>query len=200
METKLIDAISKKKCPLIFDNLDLSDKYSSDFVKDFSDLMTFQELPSKHLLHSEGAICDCFFVIHKGLARAYYYKDAKDITAHFAIENTTITAIDSFIQRKKSRYNIELLEDTSLSYIRHDDWKKLLEDKPHYEKYARIFLEKIYIDIAERIEGLLFHSAKERYNKLTNEFPTLQQRVNLGHIASYIGITQETLSRIRAQK
>jgi CRP-like cAMP-binding protein len=162
--------------------------------------MTFQELPVKHLLHSEGTICDHFFIIHKGLARAYYYKDTKDITAHFAIENTTITAIDSFIQRKKSRYNIELLEDTSLSYIKYDDWKKLLEDKPHYEKYARIFLENIYIDIAERIEDLLFYSAKERYARLIKKFPAFQQRVNLGHIASYIGITQETLSRIRSEK
>ncbi|OXA91452.1 hypothetical protein B0A62_17395 [Flavobacterium hydatis] len=162
--------------------------------------MTFQEFPSKHLLHREGTICNQFFILHKGLARAFYYKDAKDITAHFAIENTTITAIDSFIQRKKSRYNIELLEDTSLSYVNYYDWIKLLEDKPHYEKYARIFLENIYIDIAERIEDLLFHSAKERYVKLNNKFPSLQQRVNLGYIASYIGITQETLSRIRAEK
>lgn len=185
---------------MIFDNLNLSDEISADFFEDFSKLMTFLELPSKHLLHCEGTICNRFFIIHKGLARAYYYKDAKDITAHFAIEKTTITAIDSFIQRKKSRYNIELLEDTSLSYINYDDWKKLLEDKPHYEKYARIFLENIYIDIAERIEDLLFYSAKERYEKLIQKFPTLQQRVNLGHIASYIGITQETLSRIRAKK
>ncbi|WP_129538625.1 Crp/Fnr family transcriptional regulator [Flavobacterium sp. 140616W15] len=185
---------------MIFNNLNFSDQISSDFLEDFSKLMTFQELPSKHLLHHEGTICSQLFILHKGLARAYYYKDAKDITAHFAIENTTITAIDSFIQRKKSRYNIELLEDTSLSYINYNDWKKLLEDKPHYEKYARIFLENIYIDIAERIEDLLFHSAKERYAKLNNKFPSLQQRVNLGYIASYIGITQETLSRIRAEK
>ncbi|MGA9637619.1 Crp/Fnr family transcriptional regulator [Flavobacterium sp.] len=185
---------------MIFDNLNLSDQISADFFDDFSKLMTFQELPSKHLLHCEGTICNHFFIIHKGLARAYYHKDTKDITAHFAIEKTSITAIDSFIQRKKSRYNIELLEDSSLSYINYDDWKKLLEDKPHYEKYARIFLENIYIDIAERIEDLLFYSAKERYEKLTHKFPSLQQRVNLGHIASYIGITQETLSRIRAKK
>ena len=185
---------------MIFNNPILSDQTSLDFSEDFGKLMTFQELPTKHLLHCEGTICNHFYILHKGLARAFYYKDDKDITAHFAIENTTITAIDSFIQRKKSRYNIELLENTSLSYINYEDWKKLLEDKPHYEKYARIFLENIYIDIAERIEDLLFHSAKERYEKLLRKFPSLQQRVNLGHIASYIGITQETLSRIRAEK
>jgi CRP-like cAMP-binding protein len=185
---------------LIFDNLNFSEPISADFYEDFNKIMNFQELPNKHLLHSEGTICNRLFILHKGLARAYYHKETKDITAHFAIENTTITAIDSFIQRKKSRYNIELLEDSSLSYINHDDLKKLLEEKPHYEKYARIYLENIYIDIAERIEDLLFHSAKERYEKLTSKFPTLLQRVNLGYIASYIGITQETLSRIRAAK
>jgi CRP-like cAMP-binding protein len=184
---------------LIFKNLDLSNRDSEDFFQDISKLMTFQEFQNKHILHTEGEICDKIFIIHKGLARAYYYKETKDITAHFAIENTTITAIDSFIQRKKSRYNIELLENTSLSFISYYEWKNLLAEKPHYEKYARIFLENIYIDIAERIEDLLFHSAKERYDKITIKFPNLLQRVNLGHIASYIGITQETLSRIRAE-
>jgi CRP-like cAMP-binding protein len=183
----------------MFDNLNPTDPLAKDFFQDFSKLMTFQELPNKHILHSEGTVCDNFYIIHKGLARAYYFKDAKDITAHFAVENTSITAIDSFIQRKKSRYNIELLENTSLSYVNYYDWKKLSEEKPHYEKYARIFLESIYIDIAERIEDLLFHSAKERYKKISTKFPNLLQRVNLGHIASYIGITQETLSRIRAE-
>ncbi len=200
LQTIVNGNINPKLRKLIFDKLNFSDPISADFFDDFNKLMTFEELPNKHILHSEGTICNRFFILHKGLARAYYHKETKDITAHFAIENTTITAIDSFIQRKKSRYNIELLEDTSLYYINHADWKKLLEEKPHYEKYARIFLENIYIDIAERIEDLLFHSARERYEKLITKFPSLLQRVNLGHIASYIGITQETLSRIRAEK
>jgi CRP-like cAMP-binding protein len=185
---------------LIFEKLNLSDKHSAEFFQDISKLMNFQEFSNKHVLHTEGEVCDKIYIIHKGIARAYYYKEGKDITAHFAVENTSITAIDSFIQRKKSRYNIELLEDTSLSFISYNEWQNLLTEKSHYEKYARIFLENIYIDIAERIEDLLFHTAKERYDKITVKFPNLLQRVNLGHIASYIGITQETLSRIRAEK
>jgi CRP-like cAMP-binding protein len=181
-------------------DLNLFETDSLDFLEDISKIMTFQELPNKYMLHTEGEICDKIYIIHQGLARAYYYKESKDITAHFAVENTTITAIDSFILRKISRYNIELLENTSLSFISYCEWKQLLLEKPHYEKYARMFLENIYIDIAERIEDLLFHTAKERYDTILTKFPTLLQRVNLGHIASYIGITQETLSRIRADK
>lgn len=75
----------------------------------------------------------------------------------------------------------------------------MLKEKPHYEKYIRIFLEQIYIDLAERVEDLLFHSVKERYDKLIKNTPSLLQRMHLKHIASFIGITQKTLSRIRKQ-
>ena len=171
---------------------------SSELFSDLEQIMQVQNLPKHHKLHIEGNVCHQIYFVQKGIARTYYYKDGKDITAHFAIENGTITAIDSFIQRKRSRYNIELLEDSIIAAITREDLDALLEEKPQYERFIRLFLEQIYIDLAERVEDLLFHSAKERYDKLTSS-TDLIQRVNLGHIASYIGITQETLSRIRLQ-
>lgn len=171
----------------------------ADLLTDFQKIMKKDSFSKKHLLHKEGTICNHLFLIEKGIARSFYYKDGKDITAHFAIENETITAIDSFIQRKNSRYSIELLEDSEIISISLQDMHTLLQEKPHYEKYIRIFLEQIYIDLAERIEDLLFHNSKERYDKLIENTPNLLQRVNLKHIASFIGITQETLSRIRKQ-
>ena len=171
----------------------------NDLLTDFQKIMKKQSFAKKEILHTEGSVCNHLFLIESGIARSFYYKDGKDITAHFAIENGTITAIDSFIQRKKSRYTIEVLEDSSILSISHEDLHKLLEEKPHYEKYVRLFLEQIYIDLADRIEDLLFHSAKERYDKLVKNTPNLLQRVHLKHIASFIGITQETLSRIRTQ-
>jgi len=158
-------------------------------------LVDFQKIMNK----DSFSVCNHLYLIEKGIARAFYYKDGKDITAHFAVENGTITAIDSFIQRKKSRYNIEVLEDSEIISISHEDLQNLLKEKPAYEKYTRMFLEQIYIDLAERVEDLLFHNAKERYDKLVEKTPDLLQRVHLKHIASFIGITQETLSRIRTQ-
>ncbi len=185
---------------MIFENFkDLSDVDMTELLADFQKIMKAETLNSKSILHKEGTVCDRLFVINKGIARAYYYKDGKDITAHFAVENGTITAIDSFIQRKSSRYNIELLEDSEIMSISHQEMQSLLQEKPQYEKYTRLFLEQIYIDLAQRIEDLVFHSAKERYDKLVATSPSLLQRVNLMHIASFIGVTQETLSRIRAQ-
>lgn len=171
----------------------------SEFLFDFLQIMKTSEYKKNDLIHEEGTTCNHLFFIEKGIARVFYYKDGKEVTSHFAVENEATTAIDSFIQRKKSRYNIESLEDTRILSISHNDLQKLFNEKPRYEKYSRLFLEQIYIDLAERIEDLLFHNAKERYEKLFNEKPDLFQRVNLGHIASYIGISQETLSRIRNQ-
>lgn len=185
---------------MIFEKLkDVNESDLAELLTDFQKIMKRESFSKKELLHNEGTVCNHLFLIEKGIARSFYYKDGKDITAHFAIENGTITAIDSFIQRKNSRYNIELLEDSEIISISHQDMHDLLQEKPQYEKYIRIFLEQIYIDLAERIEDLLFHTAKERYDKLVENTPNLLQRVNLKHIASYIGITQETLSRIRTQ-
>jgi CRP-like cAMP-binding protein len=169
-------------------------------VSDLRNITTIHRFPKHHLLHQEGKICNHLYFIETGIARSYYHKDGKDITAHFAVENGGVTAIDSFIQRKKSRYNIEVLEDAVVHSMAHYDIHALLDQNPTYEKFVRLFLEQIYIDLAERVEDLLFYNAKDRYDNLMLKNPSLFQRVNLGHIASYIGVTQETLSRIRAQK
>lgn len=184
---------------MIFDKFDkIPQSELTDLFSDFEKVMKKETFQKNHLLHKEHSVCNNLYLIENGIARSFYHKDGKDITAHFATEGGTITAIDSFIQRKRSRYNIELLEKSEVIIISYQDIQKLLIEKPKYEKLIRIFLEQIYIDLAERIEDLLFHSAKERYEKITTNFPDLLQRVHLKHIASYIGITQETLSRIRS--
>ena len=185
---------------MIFDSIsDIDPKSAQAMLADFQQIMQRASYPKNHLLHKEDTVCNDLYFIEQGLARAFYFKDGQDITAHIAVENTSITAIDSFIQRKRSRYNIELLEDSVVIYMPHKELHELLAQKPQYEKLIRIYLQEIYIDLAERVEDLLFHTAKERYDKLLSKNPGLLQRINLKHIASYVGITQETLSRIRGK-
>ena len=168
-----------------------------DLLLDFQGIMKLNTYKKNDKLHETNQMCNHLYIIQKGIARAFYYKDGKDITAHFAFENESITAIDSFIQRKKSKYVIEVLENSEVVSISHQDLHNLLDKKPEYEKFGRLFLEQIYVDLADRIEDLLFFTAKERYEKLIKNNAMILQRVNLGHIASYLGITQETLSRVR---
>ncbi|WP_431127810.1 Crp/Fnr family transcriptional regulator [Flagellimonas flava] len=168
-----------------------------DLVSKIFERMELNNYPKNHLLHEKGAVCEHIYLIQKGLARTFFYKDGKDITVHLASEGEIITAVDSIISLKKSRYNVELLEDSEVFSISYADLQSLLSQHPEYEKYVRLVLERMYTEGADRIEEFLFFSAKERYDNLVKTRPQLIQRVNLGHIASYMGMTQETLSRIR---
>ena len=176
---------------------DLSGIIPLDLAMDVLAQMELQVLPKHHLLHREGTICNHIYLMQKGVARTFFYKEGRDITVHIASEGELITAIDSVINLKKSRYNVELLEDAEVQAIGYQELQGLLHSHPEYEKYMRVILEKLYAEGADRVEEFLFYPAKERYENLLKTKPTLLQRVNLGHIASYLGMTQETLSRIR---
>jgi CRP-like cAMP-binding protein len=158
-------------------------------------------LPKHYLLHKEGEVCEKVYFVEEGLVRWFYYSEGgKDITDSFGGENSFITAFDSFFQRKPSRYFIELLEDSTVYWMTYDDLEELLEKFPEVERVGRLILLQILEQALEKNAALQFHNAPERYEFITKKHPDLLQRVSLGHIASYLGITQETLSRIRAKK
>lgn len=151
------------------------------------------------LLHTSNSICKHFFLLFTGVARVFYFRDGKDITVHIAQEQESITAIDSFIQRRKSKYSIEALEDIECLAISRTDIEKLSEKSHQFEHFGRLFLEKIYIDLAERVDSLLLHTSQERYEELLERKPDLFNRIPAKHIASFLGMTPETFSRIRSK-
>ncbi len=160
-----------------------------------------QHLPKHYLLHKDGEICQKIYFIEKGLARWYYYnEDGKDITDSFGLENSFITAFDSFFQRKPSRYLIELLEDSTVYSMTYADLDQSFEKFPEVQRVSRLILIQILEQMLDKNAALQFNNARQRYRFITEKHPDLLQRVALGHIASFLGITQETLSRIRAKK
>jgi len=160
-----------------------------------------QNLPKHYLLHKDNEVCEKIYFIEKGLARWYYYsEDGKDITDSFGLENSFITAFDSFFQRKPSRYLIELLEDSTVYSMSYGDLDQLFEKFPEVQRVSRLILIQILEQLLDKNAALQFNNARQRYRFITEKHPDLLQRVSLGHIASFLGITQETLSRIRGQK
>lgn len=158
-----------------------------------------EELPKNYSLHQAGKTCNRVYFIQKGLARMYYFKDEKDVTCWFANENNLLTAIDSFFSQKPSRYNIELLEDSILLSVSYNDLENLFDEYPEVERLARLFAYNTILQLADRIDAIQFSSANERYHLLAQKYPEVLRRAPLGYIASYLGITQETLSRIRGR-
>lgn len=157
-----------------------------------------EHYPKGYLLHREQTVCKHIYFVTHGIVRSYYVKDGKDITAHFAMDFGAISAADSFIFNRPSRYNLEVLEDARMYSMTRVQLEEFLEKHPFYEHTARLFVEQLYMDLVDRVEMLMFYNAQERYEALLRQNPDIIQRVSLGHIASYLGITQETLSRARA--
>ncbi len=172
---------------------DLFDEIKTNFEK--------IELKKGEKLVEQGRICKYLYFIEKGMGRSHFYNEkGKDITAWFFAENDVMTVVESFFQQKPGRYEIELLEDTVLYRISYNELQKLFDRYPLVERFGRLLSIKLLMDVADKLNAIQFHTAKERYEFLIKKYPNIAYRAPLGHIASYLGITQETLSRIRAQK
>ncbi len=134
------------------------------------------------------------------MARIYYYMDGIDITEGFFFENSIIARVESLFTGKPSRKAIQILEDAEIIAINANGLFKLYDRFPEIERLFRKIFEAAYIDTVNRIEGIQFHTADERYKALLKEAPNVLQKIPLKYVASYLGITQVSLSRIRGMK
>jgi len=137
------------------------------------------------------------YFVKKGILHNYYYHDGKQVSSWFYKEDQFITSWHSFYAQKQSFEEIECLESCILYQISYKDYQKLIADFPSFGNFARLLAEEMLIFIDEFSKGWSFLSAKEKYDVLLTYFPDIEVRVKLGHIASFLGVSQETLSRIR---
>ncbi len=145
-----------------------------------------------------GVTCRTIYFVQSGLARIYYYKDGNEITEYFAFENDIIIRAESLFTGKPSKKAIQAVEETIFIGIPSALLFELYDSFPDIERLFRKIIESAYVDTVNRIENIQFHTAEERYSQLLSENPAMIQRIPLKHIASYLGITQVSLSRIRA--
>jgi len=157
-----------------------------------------RELPKGTFLLEQGKTCKHLNFLESGFARAFYYKVGKEITTWFAFEHDIVASMYSFTAQKPSLENIEIIETSVVHSITYDQLQQLYQKYPEFNLIGRLLIEKYFIELEERILSLQIQPAKERYQKILQNQPELLQRASLGHIASYLGISQETLSRIRA--
>ena len=154
--------------------------------------------PKNKHVQEIGQTCRTYYFVSSGLARIYYLKDGIDVTEYFAFENDMIIRAESLFTGKPSKKAIQAIEDTDLIGIPAAKLEALFDSHPEVERLFRKMMEMSYVAYVNRIESLQFHSADERYRQLLSDFPSLLERIPLKQIASYLGITQVSLSRIRA--
>lgn len=159
--------------------------------------VSIKEIVKGSYIVEQGKTCKYLYFIKAGFIRGFYLQDGKEITTWFASENDAVTSMYSFITQKPSFETIEVLEDCILYEINYENLQLLFKKYPEFNLIGRLLTEKYYIELEERTMSLQFQTATERYLKLLQEQPQLLQKASLGMIASYLGISQETLSRIR---
>lgn len=157
------------------------------------------QLPRNYHLVLPGVLSQKIFFFEKGLARAFYYRNGKDITQSFYKENDAFASIESIFYNRPSRYGLELLEESIIYIINYRKMINCIDNSTELNKLFRIRTVDSFLSLYDRIDSIQFHSARERYNHMLANYPDIMLRAPLGHIASYLGITPQTLSVIRGQ-
>lgn len=156
--------------------------------------------PKNHILLKADKVERDIYFIKKGIVRAFAPQQDRDITFWFGEEGAPILSMRSYVEQKKGYENIELLEDCELYQLKIEDLHRLYHEHVHIANWGRKLAERELIKVEARIISSELFSATERYSELMKNAPSLIQRVPLKFIASYLGMTPVSLSRIRKGK
>lgn len=156
--------------------------------------------PKHHLLFRADRIDHNLYFIKKGIVRAFTEKDETSITFYFGLEGDPVLSMKSYVSREKSYEDIELLEDSEFYQFDGEALEALYNEDLSIANWGRKLAEIELVRTEERLIARQFRTAAERYADLMQDMPELLKRVSLGHIASYLGITQVSLSRIRTKQ
>ena len=160
--------------------------------------VTPKKLRKKQYLLQEGDVCKYFAFVEKGALREYSIdENGNEHIIQFALEGWTISDLYSFLTGEPATYNIDALEDAELVLISKSAHEELLQKVAKYETYTRLQITGAYIAMQRRLNSIISLPLEERYAGFIALYPNIVQRVPQHMIASYMGLTPETLSRIR---
>lgn len=151
------------------------------------------------LLHAADTVCRRTYWIEQGLVRIYFNKDGKIVTDGFAAENQWMTSPYSFMRGVPDAYAIAAIEATRAWSLSLDDLLYLFGRFHEMERFGRMLMSAQFIEQSERLNSLRFTSPAEKYQHFCTHYRPILARLPLGMVASYLGITPETLSRVRAK-
>ena len=181
---------------------EFTDKYlklSEEDLQLFASLIDERrKLKKGEVFITEGMVCRHLVYIDKGLVRQFYYKDGHDVTEHFASDGISMHCIESVYHQVPTRLMAEALEPSVVYYVNYARLADLMEKSVGLCRFYRIYQEEDLIISQHKADAIRFDSSKDRYERFLREYPEAAKRAPLQHIASYLLMTPETLSRVRA--
>lgn len=194
VETRVFDEFVKK---LFGDNFDSG--LSPESKVKMMNRGQIVKMEKGEYLQIEGDVSKAWGYICKGLVRVYYMRDKEEVTEQLSAEGEGFLDCESFFKQTPSKRYVQMLEPTTLYLFNKLDNEEITSDNYEIRRFTRCLIEKALLDTKKRILNSIFKSAKERYTTLLEEKPSLVLRTPSNIVASYIGITPETLSRIKSK-
>jgi CRP/FNR family cyclic AMP-dependent transcriptional regulator len=163
--------------------------------------LSIRKIAKKEQLLIRGQVCRCLYFVVKGCLHTFYTTDkGEEFTRCIALENSFCWSVPSFLKQTPATENIESLTETELLVLEHTSFLKLCQQSPWFRNSYTTVLESLCIAYAERVQHLLTLNARERYENLLQQNPHIIRQLPNKTVASYLGITQESLSRIKAAR
>lgn len=174
-------------------------KLSDEDIRLFATLIDDRRrLKKGEVFITDGMVCRHLIYIDKGLVRQFYYKDGHDVTEHFASEGYAMHCIESVYHQIPTHLMAEALEPSVVYYVNYARLADLMEKSAGLCRFYRIYQEEDLIITQHKADAFRYESSKERYERFLKDYPEAAKRAPLQHIASYLLMTPETLSRVRA--
>jgi len=185
---------------LILKNISRYIQLTKEETEYFTSLLKEKKLRRKQYLLQEGDICRCENFVVQGCLRTYHIDSkGQEHIVQFAVEDWWIGDMYSFLTQKPSRYAIDALEDSVVLSIEKKSMDELYIKVPKFEKFYRHLLQNAFIALQERITSNISGTGEERYRQFQLKYSKIEERVPQRMIASFLGLTPESLSRIRRQ-
>ena len=190
---------NNNKLSPVFDRILTLIREFEESSPEHSEYFIQKDLKRGEFLLKEGTICNYYWYVEEGLFRNFYIKDSTEIVSFFGYPGIILTSNQSFVLREPCRDNIQALTDASVYAINREAHSKLYEKSQVIQEIDRLFNALYIMWLEERLHLIQFCTAQERYNKLMQNEPFLINQIPVTYIASYLGISLETLSRIRSK-
>lgn len=172
-------------------------KLSDTELEDIASKFKRKEIKKNNYIFRQGDTCKDFVFVDKGCLRLYYVKDGIEISVWFAFQPSSAIEVYSFVSESPSDYFLQAIEDSEVLYLPKADLKKLYQYQPKMQEMMRNFWEAVLLDLISRFTALEKDSAEKRYLDLLNKQPDYLEAIPQKYLASFIGVTPTSLSRIR---
>ncbi|HKH60146.1 MAG TPA: Crp/Fnr family transcriptional regulator [Flavitalea sp.] len=177
-----------------------SNLFSLSTAGQIANQFTGEKLNKHDFLLQEGKLANKYFFLENGFMRSFAYDlEGYDITTNFYSANQVVFEVSSFFERTPSRENIQCLTDCEGWYITYEQLNHLFHALPEFREFGRSILVKGFAALKNRMLSMITETAEQRYDRLIQSNPEIFQHAPLKHIASYLGITDTSLSRIRKE-